>query len=126
MELGQIIKKKRKELDMSVADLAKKANVSRAYIFQLESGESKKPSAETLYNLAVALDTTIAELLGKQIKSVDRDVKIPETLEKAAIQYKIPEEDKEMLARIKHRGRNPSEDDWHFLYQCIKRWQQRR
>lgn len=61
-ELGTKLKKRRKELEMSVYDLAKKTGISPAYISNLENGQKNNPSKEVMEKLAINLSTSVAEL----------------------------------------------------------------
>lgn len=51
---------------MTLPELAAKAGVSKAFVWEIENGNSKRPGAETLFKIAEALDVTIAHLMGKQ------------------------------------------------------------
>jgi len=57
--LGQKIRTRRKEMKMSQATLAQKANLSRARIIAIEGGKSKDILVSTLMAIASALDTTV-------------------------------------------------------------------
>jgi len=48
---------------MTMAELAKKAQVTDAYIAQLETGEKKNPSLDVLKRLARALGVPVTALL---------------------------------------------------------------
>ena len=65
MNLSQKIKQLREEKGFSLGKLAETAEVSKAYLSQLENNVSKQPSAEILFRIASALGTTIADLLDK-------------------------------------------------------------
>lgn len=58
-----MLKELRKQAEMTQAQLAKKADVTEAYISQLESGVRKNPSLDTLKSLARALGVAVGELL---------------------------------------------------------------
>ena len=62
--IGDRIRALRQGKGMTLEGLATAGKVSKAYLSQLENGESDRPSAEILYNIAVALNTSIANLLG--------------------------------------------------------------
>lgn len=119
-ELGPRIRRLREERGLSLSALADLARISKAYLHQLESGRSERPSAEALYSLATKLDTNIAHLLGK-----DKQPEVPEiprSLKLFAREAKLSERDMTMLAGIKYRGRSPnSVADWRYLYESIKR-----
>ena len=61
---GQKIKKRRLELGMTVEDLAKRLNKSISTVYRYESEEIRTFSLDVLQDLAFALNTTPAELLG--------------------------------------------------------------
>jgi transcriptional regulator with XRE-family HTH domain len=50
-------------MQWSMAELAKKANVTDAYISQLETGKRKNPSLEVLKRIARALGVPVTERL---------------------------------------------------------------
>ena len=62
--MGQAIAKRRRELNMTAEELAKRLGKSRATIYRYESGRGGSLSAKALLPLAVALKTTPAALLG--------------------------------------------------------------
>lgn len=66
MEIGDNIKKYRELRSVTLPDLAAQAGVSKAFLWEIESGKSKRPGAETLYRIAEALGVTIAHLMGKE------------------------------------------------------------
>lgn len=60
--VGQRIKKKREERGLSVPDLAKTIGISRQAMYDIESGATKSPTADTLFRLADALGANAREL----------------------------------------------------------------
>jgi transcriptional regulator with XRE-family HTH domain len=62
-QLASVIKAKRKAKRMKRSDLARAAEVTPAYITQLETGERKNPSLEVLRRIAKALGVPVTELL---------------------------------------------------------------
>ena len=66
MEIGVNIKKYREIEGLTLPDLAIKAGVSKAFLWEIESGKSKRPGAEVLLKIADALGVTIAHLLGRE------------------------------------------------------------
>lgn len=64
MTIGDRIKKRRKELDMTVEELAIKLNKNRATIYRYESDEIENLSINVLGPLAKVLNTTPAYLMG--------------------------------------------------------------
>jgi transcriptional regulator with XRE-family HTH domain len=65
MEVGEYIKKFRELRGITLPDLAARAGVSKAFLWEIESGKSRRPGAEVLFKIAEALEVTIAQLLGK-------------------------------------------------------------
>ena len=61
--IGGFVKEVREARHFSQAELARRCNLSRAYINALESGNVKEPSARTLGLLAGALEIDIMEML---------------------------------------------------------------
>jgi transcriptional regulator with XRE-family HTH domain len=61
--IGGFVKNVREARHFSQAELARRCNLSRAYINALESGNVKEPSARTLGLLARALEIDIMEML---------------------------------------------------------------
>lgn len=66
MNIGQRIKKRRKELNLSVDDVANKLNKNRATIYRYESNEIENLPLNILEPLAKVLNTTPAALMGWQ------------------------------------------------------------
>lgn len=64
MTIGQKIKELRKELDMSVDDLASKLGKNRATIYRYERGDIENLPLDVLEPLANALETTPGYLMG--------------------------------------------------------------
>jgi transcriptional regulator with XRE-family HTH domain len=61
--IGGFVREVRQARHLSQAELARRCNLSRAYINALESGNVKEPSAKTLGLLARALEVDILEML---------------------------------------------------------------
>lgn len=61
--LSLVLQTLREAQGLTQRDLAKKAQVTPAYIAQLEMGARKNPSLEVLQRLAKALRVPIADLL---------------------------------------------------------------
>lgn len=123
MELADRIKKRMKEKGKTLADLARETKIAKGYLWEILNKEAKRPSANTLYEVARVLGTSVADLLGREA-SDERTARpeIPTTLKEFAEDEKLPDEDIRMLASVSFRGDQPkTKDDWRFLYQSIKR-----
>lgn len=64
MTVGQIIQRRRKELNMSAAELGRRIGKNRATIFRYENGDIEKLPVDVLKPIAEALLTTPAALMG--------------------------------------------------------------
>jgi transcriptional regulator with XRE-family HTH domain len=119
--VGDRLKEYRKSLGISQADLARKSSVSAAYVSELESGLGKRPSGEILLRLANALEVTIAELLGQDIRPGAGDPPVPDpSLLEFATERKLPRSDVVMLASIRFRGDPPrTPRRWAMIYDTI-------
>lgn len=62
ISIGKRIKFERNRLSLTQADLAEKANITAAFVGQIERGETKL-SLETLVNIANSLDVSIDYIL---------------------------------------------------------------
>lgn len=122
MDLAERIKKRMEEKGLTLADLAKGTGVAKGYLWEILSGKAKKPSANTLYEVARVLGTSVADLLGREPSEQNPPTQISDSLREFIEAEKPPEEDVQMLAKINFRGKQPkTKDDWKFLYESIKR-----
>jgi transcriptional regulator with XRE-family HTH domain len=62
-QIGMKLKKTREAKGLSQTELARRARVSRAYVFRLEAGGSD-PTVGVLQRLAKALSVPVTKLLG--------------------------------------------------------------
>lgn len=95
--LGDKIRSLRKESGLTLDKLAKAANLSKSYLWELENRESQSPSAEKLAAIADALGVSADYFL-------DSDARVPEEkhLDDAFFRSyrKLKTPDKEQLRRI--------------------------
>lgn len=68
MDVGKRIKERRKELNLSVDELAKKLNKNRTTVYRYEKGDIENLPMDILGPLAEALNTTPACLMGWESK----------------------------------------------------------
>ena len=127
MNLSQKIKQLREEKGFSLGKLAETAEVSKAYLSQLENNVSKQPSAEILFKIASALGTTIADLLDKPVRVQAKDFyqEVPKGLHQLIKErgdiLDIREEDIKMLMNIQYRGKQPKDpEEWEHVLQTIR------
>lgn len=123
MHIGEKIKQYRESKGWTLSRLAQESGVSKPYLSQIENTPNKKISAELLYSISNALDVTMADLMGKStVRSEENAVPaVPESLRSFAEKAMLNEETVNMLANIKYRGKQPSEErDWEYIYHTIK------
>lgn len=127
MNLSQRIKQLREEKGFSLGKLAETAEVSKAYLSQLENNVSKQPSAEILFKIASALGTTIADLLDKPVRVYSKDIhqEMPEGLrtliDERGKMLDIRDEDITMLMNIQYRGKQPNDpEEWELVLRAIR------
>src|SRR5437870_3246223 len=118
MTLADRLKLRRTQKGISAAELARAAGISKGYLSEIESADPSKPirpSADVLYRVAIALGTSVADLLEKEVRPAPREVSA--SLRLFAEKNDLPEEDVQMLASIRFRGDQPEDEgDWAFLY----------
>lgn len=125
MALANRITELREQAGLSLDELAKKAKISKTYLWELEKDEAgtKKPSADVLLRIANALSTTIAVLLELPIVKVkETSVEIPAALQQLQERLKkqgtpLTPQDIRDLATMQFRGGQPhTVDEWNQLY----------
>ncbi|MCW5881303.1 MAG: helix-turn-helix transcriptional regulator [Anaerolineae bacterium] len=120
MTLGQRVRQRREEKGMSLSALARSSQVSKGYLSQIENDSAPRPSGETLYRMATALGTTVADLLGREVEVAT--IAVSPSLREFAREASLPEADVSMLAGIRYRGEQPRNSaDWRYLYESIRR-----
>ena len=96
IHISQLIKDRHKQLAITQTELAKQSSLTPAAISQFESG-TRKPSFDTLSNLADALKVTTDYLLGKRRESYDDLLADPKVSMMFKGMMELPEKDKEMM-----------------------------
>ena len=62
MKMGELIRQRRKQLKLTAAQLAQKADCSKSFISKIETGK-RKPSLQTLLRICRALACAIIDIL---------------------------------------------------------------
>ncbi len=62
---GERLQRLRTERGLTLEELAVATGSTKSYIWELENKPNIRPSAELVYKLAVALDTTVGVLMGE-------------------------------------------------------------
>lgn len=76
MTLGELIKKYRKDLRLSVYDVAKGVGISHSYITQIENGIKNNPDNEILSKIAILLNIPIEEIINIKILSFQKTMEV--------------------------------------------------
>lgn len=125
-KLGAQVRFLRQGKSWSLNDLAEKSGVSKAYISDLENAEAGKPNIQYVYKIAVALDTTIDQLLNEskavaKTRNKEKVEELPPGLADAQQELKLTDAETEMLAQLNFRGHRPRDKEgWRFLWEAIK------
>jgi transcriptional regulator with XRE-family HTH domain len=131
VQLGQTIRSLRTGKGWSLAQLAEKSGVSKAYLSDLENGSAGKPNIQYVYSVATALAVTLDDLLGESKPKAHRREKrhekeLPSGLLELRDEMELTDEDIEMLAYVNFRGHRPRDKDgWRFLLQTLRMVSQR-
>ena len=80
MDIGARIQHRRKELNLSVEDVAKRLNKNRTTVYRYEKGDIGNLPLETLKPLADILKTTPAYLMGWEEHSAEEHESEPEKI----------------------------------------------
>lgn len=80
IKVGEVIKAKREEMNISLVDFAKQAGISPGYLSQLENGRKTNPNLELITRIVNELDIDIDELLGLEQENEAPAVKVPSLL----------------------------------------------
>lgn len=98
MTIGNRIKQRRKELGLSIVEVAERLGKNRATIYRYENDDIKDLPITVLEPLAKVLDTTPADLMGWSAESNDCNSKIEE-IDKKIID--LSSELNELLEKLK-------------------------
>lgn len=99
--------------------MARQAGIDRSQVSRIESGVSTRPSGDILQRLALALETSVADLL-EQPEPV-ASAELPVSLRRLAELNRLSDEDVAMLAAIRYRGQQPrTEAGWAFVLEAIR------
>jgi transcriptional regulator with XRE-family HTH domain len=126
-KLGATIRFLRQGKGWALGDLADKSGVSKAYISDLENGAAGKPNIQYVFNVAVALDATLDQLLKDATAKEQREKKrrssedLPPGLSDLQRELELSDDEVEMLAQVHFRGNRPKDaEGWRFVLQAIR------
>src|SRR5579863_4607908 len=131
--LGHAVRFHRQGKGWGLAELAKESGVSKAYISDLENGVAGKPNIQYLYSIAVALDTTLNDLVNGAVNIEKPGVPdarvrhLPPGLAELKEEMNLSDEDVEKLATVNFRGHRPKDrDGWRYLLATLTMLSQRK
>lgn len=122
-ELSRRLKRQRGRAGLSLAELAQSTGISKAYLVRLESDPVANPSLDILRRIALALDTTIADLVGApSLQFSTEDAAIPASLRAFADEVGLPSRELQMLASIRWRkGEEPkTAARWRYVLDSLR------
>ena len=109
-----------KERGITLAEVSRRSGISRAWLHEASvNGGLGRMASDKLQALALAMDVTAEELIGKQ--RLTYHPKVSPILRQYAEGNTITDREFEMLSYINYRGRYPQtiEDYW-FIHEAIK------
>ena len=77
IRVGEIIRAKREEKNLSLVDFAKEVGISAGYLSQLENGKKANPKLEVLLKIIKFLEINLDTLLGLEQESEAPALRIP-------------------------------------------------
>jgi XRE family transcriptional regulator of biofilm formation len=130
-KLGHRVRFHRQGKGWTIATLAEKSGVSKAYISDLENGVAGKPNIQYVYSIAVALGITLDDLLedakpSYKYKPRSDGEELPPGLADLQKELELSDVEVESLAQINFRGNRPKDTEgWRFLLEALKMLGQR-
>ena len=115
-DFGKKVRDRRRDEQLSQAELAEKVGISRNYLSQIERGQA--------INLSWQVMERLTSVLGLKENPTDTPkalAELPPSLAAFAQTADLPPDDVLMLARLKYRGQQPTTPEkWELLYNVIK------
>ena len=125
-KLGYKIRFLRQGKEWTLADLAGRSGIAKAYISDLENGVAGKPNIQYMFAVATALGVTLDELISDTTSKPLKSKRLPPTtlppgLLELQQELKLTNEDVETLAQVNFRGNRPRDKEgWRFLLEALK------
>ncbi|MDX2151481.1 MAG: helix-turn-helix transcriptional regulator [Bryobacteraceae bacterium] len=131
--LGHKIRFLRQGRGWTLADLAQRSGVSKAYISDLENGVAGKPNIQYVFSIAKALSTTLDRLLDDAVRSEIKEQEkrgtdpLPQGLAELQQELHLSDDDVQKLATVSFRGHRPRDKEgWRYLLETLRMLGQRR
>ena len=123
--LGHKIRFLRQGKEWTLAELAERTGLSKAYLSDLENGSAGKPNVQYMFSVATTLGVTLDELLTSSRAGVSRrrraDQELPPGLTGLQRELDLSDDEVQMLAQVNFRGKRPRDKEaWRFLWNAIK------
>jgi transcriptional regulator with XRE-family HTH domain len=118
--VGQNVKEARDKAGLSLSKLSDMTGISKAHLVRLENGPSN-PSLDVLSRIALALDLTVADLVGGP-RLVYRSAEVPTSLRRFADDAGLDSGEVRTLASIKFRDGEPPKtvERWRYIYESLR------
>jgi transcriptional regulator with XRE-family HTH domain len=111
--LGSRIRVARTGRGWSLAEVARRTGLSRAYINAIENGRSSRPGAETIVRLEEALGPLV-------VRGRETLIEVPPGLKSLAKSQSLSTGEIQILAGLRVRGYQPqTEERWRFIYDAL-------
>jgi transcriptional regulator with XRE-family HTH domain len=124
--VGARIRLLRNEQKLTLPELAAKAGLSKGLLSKLENTAEPNPSLETLQKIAIALDSTLGDLLDSEVVRVKRILpdKVPDWVKGLAKDLgREPDQGiLEALYVVQQRkaGNSKGSLDWLYMYRSLE------
>ena len=126
MDVGKRIKTLRSAKGWSTNRLADESGVSRAYVWQLETGGKAEPSFSIIEKLAHALGVCVSEFSeGDQDYPAKAELPagLGEFVQAKRKEHAITKTDIDVMRNIHFRGKQPDNpEDWELLFLFLRKW----
>ena len=127
MFLGPKIRAIREARGWSSGELARRSGISRAYLWQLETGGKDKPSIEIIEKLAQTLEVSVSEFSdAEEPAEADADsipVGLAEFFRERGRQLGVTKGDVKVMKGVHFRGGQPeAPEDWELLFLFLRKW----
>lgn len=121
IDVGRRVRAEREKAGLSLAQLAAASGLTKAYLVRLEN-QGGNPSMDVLFQIAEALDLTIADLVARSpIRFVGDESEVSPSLRSFAEEAGLSSGDIKMLASIRWRGESPPQtpERWRYVHQSL-------
>lgn len=130
-ELGQRIRKRRNELEWTLARLSEESNLSKGFLSDLENGNRKSANGNSLAAISKALGVSTDYLIsgGSKLKEAEVEHTIPASLGEFAQEEGLSYSHTMMLLQLRKqilafrsdsKSENLEQFDWKPFYESVK------